>query len=66
MRSNGPFQRTSYQIRKGDFATNFVLQQKTAIDEKKVIRGKLSSKLLGALINIKMKPSMTPHDFFSS
>ena len=31
---------------KGDFSTNFVLQQKTAIDEKKVIRGKLSSALL--------------------
>ena len=51
---------------KGDFHTNFALQQKTAIDEKKVIRGKLSLILLGSFINIKMKPPMTPHDFFSS
>ena len=51
---------------KGDLHTNFALQQKTAIDEKKVIRGKLSLILLGSFINIKMKPPMTPHDFFSS
>ena len=51
---------------KGDFSTNFVLQQKTAIDEKKVIRGKLSSKLLQSFINIKIKQPMTPHDFISS
>ncbi len=52
--------------RKGDFPTNFVLQQKIAIDEKKVIRGKLSSTLLELFIDVKMKLPMNPHDFFSS
>ena len=55
-----------FSLEKGDFSTNFVLQQKTAIDEKKVIRGKLSSTLLGPFIDVKMKLPMTPHDFFSS
>ena len=50
---------------KEDFSTNFVLQQKVGMRQKKVIRGKLSSKLSGSFINIKMKSPMTPHDFFS-
>ena len=51
---------------KENFSTNFVLQQIYAIDEKKVIRGRLSSKLLGSFNKVKMKLPMTPYHFFFS
>ena len=57
------YARFKAHVRKGDFSTKFVLQQKPAIDEKKVISGKLSSTLLGLFIDVKMKLPMTPHDF---
>ena len=58
------FGRTGRSKAKGNFSTNFVLQQKTGMYEKKVIRGKLSSKLSGSFVSIKMKSPMTPHYFF--